>query len=176
MLQTARTWLRQTRLDDIPARHGWFNDPEFTRLYIGRPTPISFEQVENEVKFSLQPMAYSGLMELSIQTIENNHYVGNTFFRKIDWPNRHAEFGIFIGPKDLWGAGLGTEITQTMVNYGFRELGLHRIWLTIFAYNHRALRYADKCGFKREAVFRDAIFSGGEYKDVIGFSILEDEV
>jgi len=175
-LQTARTYLRQTRLNDVPTRFGWFNDPEFTRLYIGRPTPTSYEQVENEVKYSFQPMAYSGLMELAIETLHDNLYVGNTFFRKINWQDRHAEFGIFIGPRDLWGAGLGTEITKAMINHGFRELGLHRIWLTIFSYNHRALRYSEKCGFKREAVFRDAVFSGGEYNDVIGFSLLEDDI
>jgi RimJ/RimL family protein N-acetyltransferase len=131
--------------------------------------------VENDVKFALQPVSYSGLMELAIQTIEDNLYIGNTFFRKINWQDRHAEFGIFIGNKKIWGSRIGSEVTQFMIDYGFRELGFHRLWLSVFPYNHRAVRCFEKCGFKKESVFREAIFSEGAFHDVIGMSILEGD-
>jgi RimJ/RimL family protein N-acetyltransferase len=173
MLKTEHTILRAARLEDIPSRFAWFNDPEFTRLYLGRSLPTSYEQVESEVKFSLQPLSLTGLMEFAIQTADGNRYIGNTFFRKINWQDRHAEYGIFIGPRELYGVRLGAEITKTMVEYGFRELGFHRIWLTVFAYNHRAARCFEKCGFAKEALFREVVFSGGVFNDVIGMSILE---
>jgi RimJ/RimL family protein N-acetyltransferase len=175
MLKSERTYLRPTKADDIPHRYEWFNDAEFSRLYIGKSVYTSYEQVENEVRVAMQPTPYSGLMELAIQTVEDNRHIGNTFFRKINWQDRHAEFGIFIGTKDRWGSRLGSEVTKIMIDYGFRELGFHRLWLTVFAYNHRAIRCFEKCGFKKESVFREVIFSGGVFHDVVGMSILEGE-
>jgi len=176
MLNTVHTLLRAARQEDIPSRFIWFNDPEFTRLYLGRTVPTSYEQIEGEVKFSLQPFSLTSLLEFSIQTIADERYIGSTFLRKINWPDRHAEFGIFIGPRELWGGQLGTEVTQTMIRYAFRELGLHRLWLTVLAYNHRAVRCFERCGFRKEAVFREVLYAGGIYNDVIGMSILEGEM
>ncbi len=176
MLKTERTCLRLPRLEDAQSRYEWFNNPEFTRLYLGRSLPVSFEQTENEVKFSQHATALSGHMELSIQALDGDRYIGNTFFRKINWQDRHAEFGIFIGIPELCGTRLGTEVTRFMLDYGFKELGLHRIWLTVFPYNHRAMRCFEKCGFKKEAVFREVIFGEGQFHDVIGMSVLEGEI
>jgi RimJ/RimL family protein N-acetyltransferase len=38
-----------------------------------------------------------------------------------------------------------------------------------------ALRYAEKCGFKRKPFSGRDLFPGGEYNDVVGFSILDGE-
>ena len=37
----------------------------------------------------------------------------------IDWRNRSAEIGIFIGEKNFWNQGYGTEAMRLMVKYGF---------------------------------------------------------
>jgi RimJ/RimL family protein N-acetyltransferase len=173
MLRNERFFLRPTGPGDIPARHEWFNDPEFTRLYLGRPTLIPYRQVEDEVLYATSPMISSGLFELAIQMTDGNLYIGNTYFRKIDWQNHSAEYGIFIGSKEKWGMNIGKDATLMMLEYGFTELGFHRIWLTVFSYNHRAIKCFEKCGITKEGVLRGAVFSGGQFNDVIMMSILK---
>lgn len=164
--------LRPSSISDASLRYHWFNDAEFTRLYLGRPLFTSYRQVEDEIVLSTYPTLSTGLYELAIQTVETNLYIGNTFFRKMDWQNRSAEYGIFIGDSEHRGAGIGPEVTQRMLEQGFSEFGLHRIWLTVLAFNERAIRCFEKCGFQREGVLRDAIYSGGQFNHVIIMSVL----
>ena len=174
-LQGSNISLRLPRLDDVPARNAWFNDPEFTRLYLGRPSGTPYAQVEEEVRFAMLPSASSGLLEYAVETTSEPRYIGNVFFRKISWQDRSAEIGVFIGPRDLWGKKLGSEALHLMVAYGFRELGFHRIWLTTPSFNQRAIRCFERAGFRREGLFREAIFSGGAFNDVVWMSMLESE-
>jgi RimJ/RimL family protein N-acetyltransferase len=174
MMNNEHIFLRPSNLTDVSLRYNWFNDLEFTRLYLGKPMPTSYRQIEEEIMFSTYPAISTGLYELAIQTIDTNLYIGNTFFRKIDWQNRSAEYGIFIGNKELWGKKIGPEATKIMLQYGFAELGLQRIWLTVLAYNCRATKCFEKCGFQNEGVLRNAVFSGGQFNDVIIMSTIAD--
>lgn len=158
-------------------RYEWFNEPEFTQLYLGRSAHnFQYKVVEDEVLLAMHSSPATGHFELAIETAVENRYVGNAFLRKINLLDRNAEFGIFIGPPELWGKGLGGEATRLMLQYGFKEIGLHRIWLIVFPFNERAIRCFEKCGFKREGVFRDALFSGGRFHDIYCMSILEDQI
>jgi RimJ/RimL family protein N-acetyltransferase len=175
MLKSDSLRLRLTQPGDAVTRHVWFNDADFTRLYLGRPAAMSYRQVEEEVLLACQSTVASGLVELAIEIPEGNRYIGNVFFRRINWQDRNAEYGIFIGPHEYWGKGLGADATRLMLVYGFQELGLHRIWLTVFPANPRGLHCFKKCGFKQEGTFREVIYSGGVFQDVIGMSILDRE-
>ncbi|OPY84096.1 MAG: Spermidine N(1)-acetyltransferase [Smithella sp. PtaU1.Bin162] len=173
MLSNENLFLRPSSTADAPLRYQWFNDPEFTKLYLGRPATTSYRQIEEEIGLSTSSPLSTGLFELSIRTAGDNFYIGNTFFRKIDWQNRSAEYGIFLGPQELWGRKTGTEVTRMMLQYGFDEFGFHRIWLTVFSYNFRAIKCFEKCGFEKEGLLRHVIFSGGQFNDVILMSIIK---
>ena len=94
---------------------------------------------------------------------------------QIDRDNNCANIRIAIFSPDDYGGGYGTEAMRMMVDYGFRELKLHRISLGVFAFNPRAIRVYEKVGFKREGILRDILFYDGEYHDEIVMSILEQE-
>ncbi len=172
MMKNEHIFLRPTNFSDASLRYNWFCDSEFTQIYLGRPTLTSYRQVEEEILFATYPAISTGLFELAIQTVDTNLYIGNTFLRKIDWQNRSAEYGIFLGNKELWGKNIGLEVTQMMLQYGFAELGLQRIWLTVLDYNNRAIKCFEKCGMQKEGVLRRAVFSGGQFNDVILMSII----
>ncbi len=52
---------------------------------------------------------------------------------------RWAELGIALG-RDYIGRGYGSDATRVMVDYGFREMGLHRIQLSVVAFNLGGIR------------------------------------
>ena len=56
-----------------------------------------------------------------------------------------AEYLIFVDGRDR-GVGVGTLLTRAAIKKA-RELGLHRIWLTVDVCNIRATRLYKKCGF-----------------------------
>jgi RimJ/RimL family protein N-acetyltransferase len=70
---------------------------------------------------------------------------------------------------------LGTEATELMVGHAFERLGLHRVGLTVFSYNMRAISAYEKAGFSIEGKLRDAIQREGNYFDEVQMGILVDE-
>jgi RimJ/RimL family protein N-acetyltransferase len=84
-------------------------------------------------------------------------------------------FHITIGERDAWGRGLGTEATEMMLEHAFERLGLHRVGLSVFSYNLRAIRAYEKAGFRIEGRQREAILRDGRYWDEIQMGVLVDE-
>lgn len=73
--------------------------------------------------------------------------VGTTFLRDIDYDNKVAEFGIFIGEKDYLSKGVGSKAAKLIVEFGFDQLKLDRIFLRVLANNVRAQKSYEKVGF-----------------------------
>ena len=61
---------------------------------------------------------------------------------------RKAELGIFVGEKEYWGKGYGTEATELLLDFAFNILNLNSIMLIVNSFNERAIKSYEKCGFK----------------------------
>ena len=88
---------------------------------------------------------------------------------------RTAEIGITIGDKAYWGQGLGKESIELLIDYGFRQLNLHKIHLKVHAANQRAIRAYKACGFMDEGCLRAHVWSNGNYDDLCLMGILRSE-
>ena len=84
-------------------------------------------------------------------------------------------YHITIGEKDAWGHGYGTEATRLMLAHAFETLGLHRIALSVFEFNERAIRAYTTCGFVIEGRARESIWRDGRWWDEISMSVLASE-
>ena len=89
--------------------------------------------------------------------------------------NKSGEYFILIGNKELWGKGIGTSVSQQIIDYGFEKLNLNRIFLTVSEPNIGGILAYKKAGFKIEGRLRDACFRDGNFHDKIVMSILKSE-
>jgi len=80
-----------------------------------------------------------------------------------------------IGEHDCWGRGYGGEATALMVDHAFSSLNLHRVALSVFSFNERAVRAYLRVGFVDEGRAREAIWRDGRWWDEIHMSVLEPE-
>ena len=101
--------------------------------------------------------------------------IGNCGLFDINYVDGNAGIGITIGEKHLWGQGYGTDAMNALVDFGFGQLRLERLWLEVYDFNTRARRSYDKAGFTLEGVERRAVYKQGEFHDVQLMSILRDE-
>lgn len=101
--------------------------------------------------------------------------VGTCCLVGIDWISRLAELRIRLGDPQVWGQGIGTEATRLLINYGFIDLNLERIWLRVYASNIRAFNLYKSIGFQQEGKLRAAAYIHGVIEDVFLMGLLRKE-
>jgi RimJ/RimL family protein N-acetyltransferase len=169
MIRGERVVLRAIERQDLANYVEWFNDPVVLE-YFGRYRPLSLAEEEEWYEQMLQdPKTCNFAVEL-----EGRH-VGGAGFDKIDGRNASAEVGLFIGLPELWDQGLGFDILQSLLRFGFEQLNLNRIYLRVFARNERAVHLYEKLGFRHEGRWRQAEFRNGQYQDMLWMSVLREE-
>ena len=92
-----------------------------------------------------------------------------------DHINRTATLGIFIGNRDYWSKGYGTEAIRLILDFAFNYLNLNNIELALMEFNQRALKCYQKCGFKEIGRRRKCKFINGKYYDSILMDVLAKE-
>lgn len=165
--------LRAPERSDIPTFVRWFNDAE-TVSYLSMRSPMSVAAEEQWFERMLESQARSAF-HFVICRLEDGRPIGTIGFFDIDYPNGRAGVGISIGEKALWGQGLGTDAMNALLDFGFGQLRLERIWLEVFDFNPRGRRSYEKCGFVLEGTQRHALYRDGAFHDVVLMSILHDE-
>ena len=76
---------------------------------------------------------------------------------------------------DHIGAGWGTDAQRALLKFAFVNLGLERVFLTVYASNERAVRSYEKLGFRREGLMRRSWRGPRGLEDSLLMAILRDE-
>ncbi len=166
--------LRGIEKDDLPHFVRWLNDPD-VRRHLELIAPLSMGQEEGWYADILSQPAIAQPLGIEIQDGDQWLLIGNTSFLNINQTDRNAEIGIFIGEKQFWNQGFGTEAMRLMLQHGFGSLNFERIYLCVYETNPRGMRSYEKNGFKEEGRLRKHHFLEGRYVDVILMGILKDE-
>ena len=164
--------LRRHRNENLRAFQSWYSDPEVARLTRYQSGPLSADEIK---RFFYGRIMGSDFLAMAIHVRESDRLVGTCAFSQLDGDNGSTLFHITIGERDAWGHGYGSEATELMVAHAFTRLALHRVALTVFEFNVRAIRTYEKCGFAVEGRARGAIFRDGRFWDEIHMSILASE-
>jgi RimJ/RimL family protein N-acetyltransferase len=164
--------LRRHVRDNLRDFLRWYQDPEVARLTRYQDGPMRPDEIERF--FMLRAMGPDSLA-MGIHVKETDRLIGSCAFSQLDGDNGSVLFHITIGEHDTWGRGYGSEATALMVDHAFASLGLHRVALTVFAFNERAIRSYIKVGFVVEGTAREAIWRDGRWWDEIHMSVLEPE-
>lgn len=166
-----KVYLRPLEVDDIDNFVTWLNDEEVNK-YLIRTMPLNRVR-EKEFLEGLYKDNHEIILGIALKA--NDELIGVIGLHKISLPFRNAEMGIIIGDKSRWSKGYGSEAVRLMLKYGFDQLNLHRVYLTVLDFNLRAIRVYEKSGFKMEGTFREHVYRHGKYCDVLIMGILRDE-
>jgi RimJ/RimL family protein N-acetyltransferase len=169
-LQGDNLILRRATLHDAEGLFSLPTDPHIHEMFGG-----SADTLSERTRESAQAWAQSLVDHPFAWVIEYGKIIGATRLDRVDMRDRRASFAIGIYCPDLLGKGLGTEAARLVLVFAFGQLKLHRIALRVIAYNERAIRCYQKCGFKIEGREREAGFVNGSWHDDIMMGLLETE-
>jgi RimJ/RimL family protein N-acetyltransferase len=156
-----KCYLSPVNIQDADKYTEWLNDLEISST-LQITHQILNEEIEKEI---LTKLSKENLF--AIVDVKTDELIGGCGFVSVDQLNRNAEFGVFVGNKDYWGKGYGTEATNLTLVFGFNVLNLNNIMLKVYSYNDRAVKCYEKCGFKEIGRRRKSrIISGKEYDEM----------
>jgi RimJ/RimL family protein N-acetyltransferase len=98
--------------------------------------------------------------------------IGEIKLHSFNVHDRRASMAIGIYDPALLGRGLGSEAIRLLIRHAFLELKLHRIGIRVLAYNSRAIRAYEKCGFVVEGRERETAFVNGAWHDDLMMGLL----
>jgi RimJ/RimL family protein N-acetyltransferase len=169
-----RIRLTALRPDDAHAWVRWYEDAEFGRMFDSNP---AYPRSYNRVRSFLDDVERNKdtTFAFAIRPLYSEDIIGYAELDGIVWNNRTAWLAIAIGDANHRGMGYGQEAMQLLLRFAFHELNLHRVQLTVFEYNTRAIALYERLGFRRDGVFREALLRDGKHFDMYLYGLLSHE-
>jgi RimJ/RimL family protein N-acetyltransferase len=168
-----RVRLASIREADIDAIIAWDDDPEFLRMLHSGPAYPRPEAAQRE--WWAERLKKKDEYHFAIRLLDNDRPIGTFHIEDIEWPHRVAWFSIGIGDRSARGKGYGREALALGIAFAFDDLNLHRLSLSVFAYNEPAVRLYQRLGFTHEGTFREYLQRDGQRHDMLLFGLLAYE-
>lgn len=103
-------------------------------------------------------------------------FLGEAVLNELDTHSASANYRVWLAGPGATGHGYGTETTRLVLAYALHEAGLHRVGLSVYAFNPRAQRVYEKCGFRVEGRRREALLLDGTWHDEIVMGVLDRDL
>lgn len=170
MIEGNKVLLKPINKNDTPNIIKWRNSENVRKNFIYQEELT----IETHTRWLENKVNTGEVVQFIIIEKVKNLDIGSVFLRDIDTKNNKAEFGIFIGEDEARGKGLGQEATRLIVEYGFNQLKLNKIFLRVFAQNTGAIKSYEKAGFIKEGLFKEDVKINDSYYDVIFMGIINE--
>ena len=167
-----RIYLSPRNSEDAEVFSKWMNDFEVTD-YTGRTATIM--TLDAERKYLENKNLDLRTISFAIVDLNNDKMIGTLSLEEVNYNNRTAVLGIFIGDENYRSNGYGTEAIKLLLDYAFNYVNLNSIKLDVLECNERAIKCYKKCGFKEAGRWRKSKYVNGKYFDTIVMDILAEE-
>ena len=158
--------LRRVEAGDSARLLGWRNSPEVSAYMY---TDHKISQAEHDRWFA----GALGAEDRRYWIIEmDGEPVGLANLARIEPAARRCEWAYYLGEASTRGKGLGSRIEYIVLRYVFEVAGLNKLWCEVLLENKGVWRLHERFGFTREALFREHVFKGGRFQDVVGLGLL----
>ncbi|MCA9944931.1 MAG: GNAT family N-acetyltransferase [Anaerolineales bacterium] len=172
-LHTERLVLRRTLLTDAPAVFIFRSDPYVQRF--NGPVFVDVAEAEalihelNDEYFNKSGICWG-------VTLKNeNKVIGLFGIHHWNKYHRRAEVGYDLN-QSYWGQGIASEALRAILQFGFEQMNLNRIYAGTIAENHESVQLLEAIGFEREGTRRGFSWEDdGTFHDSAMFGLLRDE-
>ena len=123
-LSTKRLVLREFVREDFDSVHHYGSDPEVVKYMQWGPNTLT--ETRRFIEKTIQSQLVRPRTHYDLAITMYNHLIGGCGLTIHNFSDKRAEIGYCIRRED-WGKGIGTEVAECLIKFGFNELGLHRI-------------------------------------------------
>lgn len=155
--------------------HIYWNNESRVWAMMGECEPITRAQLNRimEERAGAAERGYTGVHFM--MRARDGNIIGSMGLNWVDYWNRAAWLGAWIGEEGYWGGGHGTDALLLMVEYAFQWLDMRRLCLGTMDINERAQRNVEKVGFRLESRERKAALVNGRWVDGLNYGMLRED-
>ncbi len=117
---------------------------------------------------------YADTRALRCAIVHRGDLVGTVGLENIDQRNDTAEIGYWLDAEKQ-GKGIAFRSARAMTDIGFREYGLHRIYIRVAEDNHRSRAIPERLGYLYEGTLRQCSRMGDRHIDLRYYAVLAPE-
>lgn len=174
MLKGKKVYLVAIEREDLKQLMDWRNNADFRnnfREYRVLNMPLQEKWYEDKV------LRDPSTIMFSIKRLSDNKLIGCCGLVYISWVYRHADLSLYIGLNNIYidKAGYAEESCKLLLDYGFNELCLNKIWTEIKVFDKKKKKLFDRFGLKVDGILRQNYFCNGRFWDSYILSILASE-
>lgn len=159
--------LRPWNNEDLESLVKYANNYKIARFMTDQfPHPYTIEKGNAFIEF----VTKDSPLHIFAIAIENEAVGGIGLHPQFDIQRKNAELGYWLG-EPFWGHGIITKAVIQMVNYGFKNFDINRIFARPFGTNIASQKVLEKAGFQLEARFEKSLFKNGEYLDELIYAV-----
>ena len=168
--------IRRLKEKDATLMLEWMHDPEIQKGFRKRMVDASIGDVKKFINESANENTIVTGMDLHYAIIDQDDdvYLGTVSLKNIDIENGTAEYAIVVR-REAQRHGVAHKATMLLLDKAFFELGLRRIYLSVYSNNYSAIKLYEKCGFKFEGEFRNHFIIENECVGWKWYGILKEE-
>lgn len=141
-----RVYLRPLERADSELLLRWRLDNQLASLLVGEKAKFNKRQISDWIDSAKRD---SSQFRFAICMSADSKHIGNAYLTGYHPLKSEAELGIFIAEADFQGHGLGREACRSLLDFGFRRLGLERIFSNQLLTNKRSIRMHQYLGFRQ---------------------------
>lgn len=171
ILETENLILRQISLDDADEVFKLRSNPE-TMKFIPRPLAETIEDAQKFITECNTGIEKNELINWAIAKKEDNKLIGMIGFFRMQPENFRGEIGYILNP-EFHGKGIMKEASNEVIKFGFEQMNFHSIEAVIDPENSASEKLLQKCGFEKEAHFKENFFYNDQFLDTVIYSLLK---
>ena len=176
-LFTERLIIRDLRIEDLQNHHELISN-DTVMYFLQDIKTSSIEESKENLLMAMNDINaidrkfYFFLIEEKI-TKEFIGEIGYTVTQNTDY-GKLVHMGYFIREKH-WNKGYVTEALKGVIQFAFEENNVYRISTGCIKNNYGSERVMQKCGYTKEAEFKDYVYHDGKLKDRVEYRLLKHE-
>ncbi|WP_226659551.1 GNAT family N-acetyltransferase [Pseudalkalibacillus hwajinpoensis] len=171
-IETKRLILTSLKEEDQNSLFSIFSDPNVT-YYDGGKVMKTKTQALHYIRAYKDPSSIllTHTIRFGIRLKSSGELIGTAGFQNWDRTSSKAEIGAILS-KNYWSGGYGVEAAKAIIDYGFQQMKLHKIYAQTIEDNRSAVKRLEQLGFHKEGHFHDHIYMHRHYYDVVVYSLL----
>jgi ribosomal-protein-alanine N-acetyltransferase len=113
--------------------------------------------------------------DLALFHRKSKAFLGTLSVMNVDRGLSHSAYIGYRIFQPYWGNGYGTQAVKMLLEFGFKDLKLHRLEAGVEPKNKRSIALAKRLGLRREGLKQKMVYLRGNWVDLIIYAITCDE-